>query len=347
MSTSTPNNSNRKSWLRRWAIPYVILILIVIEVGASRQDWLWSIEPRSNTGIVYALEDRVIRVAEDPAIVFMGSSRVRDAVAPRVLEEQLELPVGSVLNLGLTEGSVFDSLTLYERNREKLADAEVLVVGVEIDDFVLAPRDNNRLRRFAPLSMRFQWQGPEKLSLVLGWFYRTYDARPNLRALVSSIWRRNEPEIPIAEDGRVVWREPVEDGPSRIEGALAAETLYAGEEPGVGFEKQLQELVDAASADGVKVAIIHVPVRDSVADALDANFSDLVEEMQVSVAAISGASLVDLTMRRSSVSGLEPTHYVDYGHVTADGGLVLTAYYGQLLSETFSTELEASRARPG
>ena len=344
---STSANSNSKSWLRRWGIPYAVLILILIEVGASRQDWLWSTEPRSNTGIVYALEDRVIEVADDPAIVFMGSSRVRDAVAPRVMEQQLNLPTGSVLNLGLSEGSVFDSLTLYERNRRKLSGAELLVVGVELNDFVAVPIVNNRFRRFAPLSMRLEWQGPERLSLVLGWLYRTYDARPNLRALVSSIWRQNSPEIPIAEDGRVVWREPVEDGPNRIDAALAAETLYAGEEAGLGFEGELQELVDLATADGMHVAIVHVPVRDSVADAFDANFSDLVEEMQGSVTAISGASLVDITMRRSSVSGLEPTHYEDYGHVTPDGGLVLTAYYGELLGEAFSADLEASRARTG
>ena len=118
--------------LRPWGMLLALSLLLAFEFGLARRDWIWGWWPKSESGVIDAVERQVIAEAEAPAVLFLGSSRVRDAVSPREVEEQLGLRRGTVLNLAVTNGTPFDALTLYRRNREKLRSAKVAFFGVEV-----------------------------------------------------------------------------------------------------------------------------------------------------------------------------------------------------------------------
>ncbi len=128
-STSSSNTGGRHSVVPKGAL-FAVVILLAVEVGIARQDWLWDLVLASPSGNITALEEQVNQGA-DPTVVVMGSSRVRDGISPRQLETELNLHEGSVLNLAVTNGSTFDALTIYRRNRDTLSKAKLLIVGIE------------------------------------------------------------------------------------------------------------------------------------------------------------------------------------------------------------------------
>ena len=312
-----------------------VLLLLVVEFAVARQEWPWRFEPRSSSGIVDALETQVIEPAPDPAVIVLGSSRIRDAIAPRALEENLDLDEGTVLNLGLTGGNLFDALSLYERNRIKLGEAEIAVIGVELGDFVSDPGVSNRVRRFATLEDRLAWPGEGRASLLIGSVWRTYDAREPIRGVITSPLRDNQSELPISEDGRVVWREPVAEGPEEIDDVGVADGFFGEDDPGAGHAASLEELIGLLTEDGVQVLIVYLPVRDSFADVIDDEYPHLMAGLKDQLQAFNQSANVLVIERASLVPRLLPIHFYDYGHATNVGGLVLSDYYGNVLRDRF------------
>ena len=301
-----------------------------MELGVARQEWFWAFEPRSSVDIVDALERAAIEPAPDLAVILLGSSRVRDAVASRVMEAQLELPAGSALNLGLTGGTPFDARTLYERNRSKLATAEVAVVGVEVGNFGTTPVPNQRVRRYATLEERMTWPGASKISLVIGYFWRTYDAREVIRCNIKSLLTGRAPGIPITEDGRISWRDPDEEGLAAIDVPDIVDR-FEGREPGPGYQDDLQQLVDLLIEDGTQVLLVHIPTRDSFAEVLETQYPEWLSNFESALLDVSGPLVVDIHYRASDIPGLKPTDYYDYGHLTGGGAEVSTEYYAALI----------------
>ena len=133
-----------------------VTLLTVFEFAVARADWFWGWIPFSQVGVIDALERQVLPKSE-PLILFMGSSRVRDAIAPRTLEKRLRLPRGSVLNVGLTMGTPFDAKILYERNRDKLSRAQLVFFGVEPFQLDVHNRPTERILRYGSLSDRLKF----------------------------------------------------------------------------------------------------------------------------------------------------------------------------------------------
>lgn len=319
----------------RSGLGVALLLLGLVEFGMARQEWLWDFEPRSNSGIVDVLEDDVIEAAEDPRVVIMGSSRIRDAVAPRLAEDMLGLPTGSVLNLGLTGGTAFDAVKLYERNRAKLSQADVVVLAVEMGNFLADPVPSPRVRRFATFEERLAWEGESRASLIIGYFWRTYDARGQLTALADRIIRGQSTEAPIAEDGRVVWRDPEAENPSEVDSGAFADLFFAGRAVGEGYLPYVESLVSYLRADGVALVLVHVPTSDEYADVVAANYPLISENFTEVLSQLEGVRAIDHKERASHVPGLEDSHFYDYGHLTDEGAVLTTRYYAGFLADTF------------
>lgn len=314
---------------RGWVI--ALVLLTIFELFVARSGWIWSYEARSDTGIVDVLEQEVIPHVNDPSVVFLGSSRVRDAVQPRDLEILMDLPRDSVLNLGLTSGLGFDSLKLYERNREMLSMAEIAVVGAEIFDFTESPRPDARARRYATLGERLDWPGFDKLGLLVGYLWRTFDVRDQVRGLVTSSWRGRNETLPIDPDGRIAWRDPVEAGEPTVDVSGVASQI-AGVEPGRGHSIYIEELISMLREDGVEVWVVHVPVRDETARAFEESNPELVAHFRQSIQDFEGVVGIDAPWQASSL-GMRDTSFYDYGHPAASGARVLTQHYARLLGD--------------
>jgi hypothetical protein len=311
------------------AMVAALLVLIAIELGVGRSEWIWSWIPASDSGVIDAMEDRIISQSHPPAIVMLGNSRLRDALMPRELEEALSLPRGSVHNLGMTVGTPFDSLTMYRRSRESFSDARILVLHLEA--FNLAPmRPTERFRRFATLEERLSLPSrADRLSTLVGFFWRTFDAQKPLQQSLITILLRRDTTLRFSEDGRIDWRRFEEDsGPDFVD----LSHYRRGFErfmPGKLGADYVRGLLRLAEADGLRVVVFRAPFRDAYADVSDAfprreaHFRAFCDSLPVNVHCI--------ILQRGSGLGLTPRDFYDYGHLTNHGAKSVTRYFAEEL----------------
>jgi hypothetical protein len=333
-SSSEPLATAQSSASRRARVPraalLTLVLLLAVEVGVARQEWVWDHVLASPSGIISALENQVISGAS-PQVVVMGSSRVRDGVAPRQMERELGLPKGATLNLAVTNGSTFDALTIYRRNRDVLGKAKVLVVGIEDRTFNAGWAPHDRDRRYMTLDERLgAYDAEHTLSLLAGWVWRTYDARGPFQAAIKSVIKGRKASLPIAEDGRVKWRDDeVEVGPAELPDPKAYERFYRRWEPTDGRKRFLEELTALAAEDGVKVLVIKLPWRRQHLDLIREHHPEKFAEYRRRAQSIHGAEVV-LWDDPASV-GLRDDQFYDYGHPTTRGAVVVTtAVAGEL-----------------
>lgn len=315
-----------------------MVLLLAVEIGVARQDWVWDHVLGSAGGIITALERQVI-AGSSPKVVVMGSSRVRDGVVPRQLEAELGLHDGDVLNLAVTTGTTFDALTLYRRNRPVLSKAKILVVGIEDRTFNAGWPPNDRDRRYMTLSERIgPYDGEHTLSLLAGWVWRTYDARGPIQATIKSLAKGREAALPITADGRVKWRDDeVEVGPAALLDPKAYERFYARWQPTDGRKKFLETLVAMAAEDGLRVLVIKVPWRAEHLDLIRKHHPDKLAEYRRRAASVTGAEVV-LWDDPADV-GMRDDQFYDYGHPTTRGAALLTTALAAELKRRFPTAL--------
>ncbi|HZK75730.1 MAG TPA: hypothetical protein VFD13_02370, partial [Candidatus Kapabacteria bacterium] len=76
-------------------------------------------------------ESWIERLQPSPAIVFMGSSTVLYGVSPSIVQRQLGLPEGSVVNLALNARSPLGSNSVWNQERPTLSRAKIVVYGLD------------------------------------------------------------------------------------------------------------------------------------------------------------------------------------------------------------------------
>lgn len=309
-----------------------IALLLGVEFGVARADWIWGWVPHSESGVVDALENQVIAEVEvAPKVVLYGSSRVRDAVGPRQLEQEMGLAEGEVLNLGLTHGTPFDALTLYERNREVLSQADVAVFGVEPWQFDKVDGEvNERVNRFAGLRHRYAHEGSEQLGLLVGWVWRTYDAKPALRRFLKSLKKGRPDALPLAEDGRIEWRDRATNrrAAKRSMGHYA-KTHYEDYDLSDRRSAILTEFVELLEADGIEVVVLQIPVRAGYTKSAEKHYPEQLEAFLHQCEAFSGRPLV--RFEPASDYGLTAGDFYDYGHLRERGAERFTGALAPLL----------------
>lgn len=299
-----------------------LLALIAIEVGVGRSQWVWSCIPASDCGVIDEMERRIIAPAQNPAIVMLGNSRLRDALTPGVLEERLALPKGSVLNLGMTVGSAYDSLTMYRRNRERFSRAKILVL--HLDDFDLARmRPTERFRRFATLDERLALaDGEDRMSALVGLCWRTLDAQMPLQRIFVTVVFGRDPRLHIGEDGRITWRKnDLEYGPAEVD-LSSYRGKFLSFEPGELPREYTRELIRLATADGLRVVVFRSPFRDVYVDLSDElpRRNDCFEAFCDTLP----SEVHRVLLHRASELGIRPIDFYDYGHLTANGARIVT-----------------------
>ncbi len=302
-----------------------LALLLAVEFGLARQDWVWGWIAQSPSGIFDAIEQQLIIPARDPAVIIMGSSRVQGAAGPRILEQALDLPNGSVLNLAMTSGRPFDALMLYERNRDKLSKARVLVFEVAEFQFNGGFSPSERERRFATLDQRLSlYDSRNTLDMTVGWVWRTYDAQGPLRRLLKSAVSPPITELKITEDGCVDWRtETLERGPLDYDVAPEVKSMYHRFSLSQARVDNLRRLIELAQADGLKVILIQTPVRDTFVDLVNASHAEQYASYVQATDNLTPGLPVQRWWRASEL-GIAPTDYYDYGHLTRSGTRIFT-----------------------
>ena len=109
----------------------VVAIIVAMEISFRLIPEEKLVPGKSRQGEISFMEHKILPNFPAPKIVFLGSSRIRRAIVPKYLDRQLGLPDNSTINLGLASGRVFEALYLYEKNREKLQGAKLVVLNID------------------------------------------------------------------------------------------------------------------------------------------------------------------------------------------------------------------------
>ncbi len=337
MSPSSISSSEPIGGLRRldWRAPLLtVAILLGVELGIVRSGYLWKRAPNTMVGAFTAVEQNVLTKATPPKVVFLGSSRMRDAVAPRDLEAVMGLPRGAVLNLGLTGGTPYEARLFYERHRPLLAQARVIVVGVEDWYWNEGTPRNEVERHFATFGDRLRW----------------VEQRHELGDLVGGVWRTVELQDPLTRfgmsfvkgvktvrfhDDRMVWRAPSDVrqlGPATTDIVGPIEHNMQAFKLGPGYEGSLRVLLRAAREDGVRVVLTQLPLRAAYVDELEKRYPKMAPFMKERVEALARELDADVALyARGTDLGILDDRFYDYGHFSEGGSQEMNAVWAELL----------------
>ncbi len=344
--------------LRPWGMATCFVLLGVVEFGFARRESLWSRFPKSPSGIVDVLEQEVIAKARDPVIIILGDSRSRDAVLPTVLEQELGLRRTNVLNLSLTAGDPFDSYVLYRRNRAQFRKAKLLLLALEdwhLKDDRAIPE---RYRRFATLEDRMSFADRRQvLPLLVGWLWRTLDARKPLGRLIKETVLRRDRSAPIDDEGRVVWRtNDPEVGPETVDMRDDLNRAYSGFKPEEmeqsGALGHVRRILDMAAEDGLEVVMICPPFRSAFIDARREMFQQQWasnEKEQSTLEEVFQKALHELAAHYQHVRvyvvlrardlNIPDTCFIDYGHMLRRGAELYSQTLAQWLRKQYPSLL--------
>lgn len=313
-------------------------LLLLLEFGAARRDWLWRIDPRRPVGILLAVEDEIIAPADDLRVVALGSSVMRDALLPRLFEQAAGLPDGTVINTSLPNATPFDFVLLYERNRDAFTTARLLLVGVEEWFLFEEPDVSERYHRWASLSERLaDYDGAARLPLVASWVWQTYAARHAMAIEGIAAALRDRRADVIGDDGRTRWRpEEQAMGPQDFPMAGYEERLRSRiwRDRQVGY---LVELAELASADGLPLVLIRMPMRAAATATRERLDPEAEGRLQQALRAPRDAApttrILDLPV--GGPIGLREAHFLDERHLGTDGAAVFTRFLADWSAREF------------
>lgn len=334
----TAESGAKLSSASRRALLLCLGILLVLEFGAARRDWIWNLDPRRPVGIFQAVENEIIVPAEDIRVVVFGSSVMRDGIVPRAFEAAAGIPEGSVLNTSMPNATPFDFTVLYERNRDAMHSARLLIVGIEDWYFYEEPGISERYHRWATLSDRLaDYGGSERLPLIVSWIWKTYAAR-NAFAFdaLGAALSGNRAEV-VGDDGRVFWRPE--------EQAAGPESFDLQ-----GYEERLRErvwrdrpvryltrLLELAAEDGLPVVIVRMPMRSAALERRERIDRDAERRLQGAIAAAMAADAEAgfLDFPAGPAAGLEEHHFLDERHLGTEGAEVFTRLLAAWAAENY------------
>jgi len=313
----------------RRALLLCLALLLLLEFGAARRDWVWRIDPRRPVGIMLAVEDEIIAPADDARVILLGSSVMRDAVLPRVFEEAAGLPRGSVLNTSLPNATPFDFELLYERNRAVFSRARLLVIGVEDWYFYDEPGVPERYQRWASLRDRLtDYSGSARLPLLVSWLWQTYAARQALAVDGIAAALSGERADVIGDDGRTRWRPEEQALGSDTFDLSAYQARLRERQWNDGQVRYLRRLLQLAAGDGVPVLVVRLPMRAAAFELRGRIDPEAEERLQQALhdAGVGEGSVRLLDVPVGAAAGLEERHFLDERHLGTRGAELFTRY---------------------
>jgi hypothetical protein len=324
-----------------WALLGVLAVVGAIEAAARLVPNDTLMPENSSWGQLRFTEREVIATAAAPQIVFLGSSRMRDAAAPRVIEERFHLPQGAVINIALGGGRIFDALELYRRNRIKLKGAKLVVIGLDDWHFSLGAHPLGTLYELdAPLGERMQLPEPPRNAFVLDGIFQQRVKLPVAMQDFSRLFSGKSSALSLYVDEFGQVRDKGDEAKTRTvedierDAAQLAHLHYSRFRQSPVLAGHLEELIRCIREDGAQALIVELPNRSAYRERVrqdhEAEFEahitlarEIAQRMEVPF----------LYYDRPEDCGLRDAMYADYGHLKPEGAHAFSSF--------FALELEA------
>ncbi|MEI6234418.1 MAG: hypothetical protein WCT04_15305 [Planctomycetota bacterium] len=285
----------------------------------------------SRQGEVFFMEREVLSKFDAPKIVFLGSSRIRRALVPAKLDEQLGLKKGSTVNLGLAMARVYESLYLYERNEAKLRSAEIVVLNLDEWHVSTGPAMSNTLyETHGPISERLHF--PERIRTKM-LFDGLLTMRVKMKLVPGAIFGRKDDvqNLKLDENNQILpppRAEKLETYGGQIK------MFYDRFDVSPVLLGHIEQLAKKVQANGRTFVLLQLPNRTAYQVEVDRTHKQDFENEVAAVRALATKLNVPFLFYRSPVEiGLTDANYEDYGHMKPDGAAITTRFLGDRLLE--------------
>lgn len=333
----------------QWKIPRCVLVALIcicgVEILFARTDFFWKRVPKSDVTTFLDMEEYIIPKKLKPAVLIFGSSRARGAFLPTVMEQQMDLSRGQVLNFGMggnTRARLFDAFKIYQRNRDILGKADIMIIEISpgIFNSIHPPTTSELFRYLMSFSDWLEYKGQARLSLLRSSVFKLPDVFPYIREYIKYWLLNKHVPRPVGIDkyGRLALVRIADDYAEYIEREdVLKDIIYRYEFPykySEICEGYLKKLVSMANEDGVRVYIIQIPYPEkfiqiykrhpkSQYGLYTKNVSNAVEDLVDSIQFWEAASEV----------GLSNKDYRDVEHLNTGGAIKWTTFFVQWLKQ--------------
>jgi hypothetical protein len=324
-------------------------IIFLLEIIAGRTNYVWRLVPESHINSFLAIEELIIAKNPQPSILIFGNSRARGAFLPTQMEEEMGLQRGQVLNLAMGGQRPIHALKMYQRNREILARADIVIIELDSWQFgVDIPSPELDLYRFvAGWTDVLAYKGSNRNSLMRSLLFRLPDTIPYLREYVKLLISQEGRIKPIGIDkyGRP---DLVLIANDYDEKSFQEETImylldwgYKHYEYSREAENDLIELVRLAKADGAKVFILQLPFPEIYVELIKRYPTNPHERFRKNIATSMNdlADCVQFWDYHTDV-GLNDLDFREIGHLNTGGAIKWTTFFVQWLEQKMDNELQ-------
>jgi len=323
--------------LRPWGALLALGILLAVEFGVARQPTVWFAFQESPVWVQQQIEQKLIK-GSSPRVAVLGNSRIQDMILPGVLADSMGLAASDVVNAAITEGTPFDCLNIYRRNRDIFRDADILIIGQDSWQCRARPISHERVRRYATLEDRLElFTGPVREELLVGYFWRTLDAHKAMlrgaKGIATGKTQRN-----IIVNGRSTWNPYAsldQIGPEHVDGLMArARSFYANFEPGDTSLRPLRELAALAREDDTHIVFCRAPLRTAFHQYVVAHWPEAEEQFEPTIRqalTFDEAPPTMIVYKGIHELGMPETYFADYGHLLPRGAVALSQHLGRQL----------------
>jgi hypothetical protein len=343
-STSSSKPAGRRR-VTPWVLVGVLVILIGLEIGIFRQRWFWAAEPRSDVGIYYALEDMARSSKIRPKILIFGDSRMRSGVDAFLLEQELGLKRGEVVNLALTAGTPWDVKLFLARNPWLLDSARLILYQPSDWQFNEYFPPINRVKRFATLQDRARYKDFGTASeLVTDYFLQTAAAKEVFKGQVNSLGSRliktllgkykKAPDLVDVRTGRIRWRvNEAETGPDSVDIEKDITSFYKDFQYSARVEDDLKKTIEQAQGKGIRFVFVDIPVRDIYVSEAVSKYPRHYNEYNQKIHALSRRyNIVFLgDSDTKAMAGIAENYFYDYGHLALKGERAFTLWLAKAI----------------
>ncbi|MGD0091944.1 MAG: hypothetical protein ABSE73_18680 [Planctomycetota bacterium] len=286
------------------------------------------------------MEREVLARVPQPQVVLLGSSRLRYAVAPGLLDERLGLPPASTLNAGLDGAHAFEALLFYERNRARLKHARLVILYT--DEWYLSSgwQLGPLFEMHAPWPDRLGLPEPQRTRMLLDGIF---SMRLRLRMIFETVsnrlsWRKADVlELKLDENNQVVPLRPrpiqaVAGDPARYDGTIEAfYSHFAICQVQMGHLEKLGRLV---REDGGRFVIMQFPNRSAYQGEVQKLHAAEYAQHLAALGALAQRLDVPLAVfAEPSACGLSDYDYADYGHFTPAGARKFTEFLADTIKK--------------
>lgn len=318
-----------------------LLTVILAELVVGRSELVAWLAPASDPGILRSNERLVVDPNPRPQILVFGTSRGRGAFLPTVIETELGLERGAVLNLSMGGASIYDALLMYERNRARLSRAKIMVLQVDAFQFSDGLPTPLRFRRYASWTERMAY-GHDRLRLARDYVIRTAALLPTLAVITQAVLRDQPILKNLTTDrfGRLGVVSIANDHPEEQftpeELAYRINLLFGDYHYARFLEGEAHELITMAREDGMRVFLVRMPTVPKAHEILLADPADPVRLFHDRLEHVFSEWVDGLVYWTAPDEvGLTEMDYRDWGHLNTGGAVKFSRRFAAwLTSET-------------